>query len=164
MSHQPFIISEKFPIAAGKMFALWTRPEHLSHWFGPAGVKIVRHTMDLRPGGIYHFCLQTPDGQLMWGKWVFREIDAPRRLVWIHSFSDERGGLTRHPLSDTWPLELVSTVKFEEADGATTVTLQWDTHNATDIEQQTFDQGHDSMRQGWGGSLAQLSAYVASLA
>lgn len=100
MRRQPFIISEKLPVSAEKMFALWTNPDHLSHWFGPAGVKIVRHSMDLRVGGIYHFCLQTPDGQLMWGKWIFREIDAPRRLVWIHSFSDERGGLTRHPLSD----------------------------------------------------------------
>ncbi|MGC2458944.1 MAG: SRPBCC domain-containing protein [Gallionellaceae bacterium] len=164
MRHQPFIISEKFPVSVEKMFALWTNPDHLSHWFGPAGVKIVRHSMDLRVGGIYHFCLQTPDGQLMWGKWIFREIDAPKRLVWIHSFSDERGGLTRHPLSDTWPLQLVSTVNFQEVDGVTTVTFQWDTHNATEIEQQTFDNAHESMRQGWGGSLAQLSAYVTSLA
>jgi hypothetical protein len=30
MSRKPFVISEKFLIAAEKMFALWMAPEHLS--------------------------------------------------------------------------------------------------------------------------------------
>ena len=54
MDQTPFIISETFPIPADKMFGLWTNPEHLGKWFGPAGVKIVRQTMDLRVGGVYH--------------------------------------------------------------------------------------------------------------
>jgi uncharacterized protein YndB with AHSA1/START domain len=128
MDQTPFIISESFPIPADKMFDLWTSPEHLGQWFGPAGVKIVRQTMDLRVGGAYHFCLQTLDGPLMWGKWVFREITAPKRLAWIHAFSDEAGGLSRHPMSPTWPLELLSTVDFQEEGGGMTpmtrITLQ----------------------------------------
>ncbi len=163
MDHKSFTISGKFPISAEGMFGLWTNPEHLNKWFGPAGVKIIRHTLDLRIGGTYHFCLKIPDGQEMWGKWVFREIIAPKRLVWIHSFSDEQGGLTRHPMSATWPLELVSTLYFQESEGMTTVTFQWDTHNPTEIEQQTFDDSHESMRQGWGGTLSQLSTYVSRL-
>ena len=50
------------------------------------------------------------DGHVIWAKFVYREIAAPQRLVWVHSFSDEAGGLTRHPLSPTWPLELLTTV------------------------------------------------------
>jgi hypothetical protein len=42
-------------------------------------------------------------------------------------------------MSDSWPLELVSTVDNQENNGVTTVNVQRDTHHATDIEQQTFD-------------------------
>ena len=33
-------------------------------------------------------------------------------------------------------------------------------YDATDEEQKTFDAGHDSMRQGWGGTLDKLEGYV----
>ena len=35
--------------------------------------------------------------------------------------------------------------------------------NPTDIEPNTFDAGHDSMRQGWDGTLDQFAAYLAKL-
>jgi hypothetical protein len=35
----------------------------------------------------------------MWGKFVYREIVAPERLVFINFFSDEKGGVTRHALA-----------------------------------------------------------------
>ena len=51
-----------------------------------------------------------------WAKFVYREIVPPELLVWEHSFSDEAGGLTRHPLSPTWPLKLLTAeVTLEKA-------------------------------------------------
>ncbi len=98
----------------------------------------------------------------MWAKFVYREIVAPERLVWVHSFSDEAGGLTRHPLSPTWPLELLTTVTFEDAPGGKTkVTLRWSPLDATAEEQKTFDAAHDGMRGGWGGTFERLTAYLA---
>ena len=46
---------------------------------------------------------------------VYREIAPPDRIVFINSFSDEAGGLTRHPLAPQWPLQMLSTFTFEEA-------------------------------------------------
>lgn len=163
MKQTPFTLSESFPIAADRMFELWTQPDHLAKWFGPAGVRVVQHTMDLRPGGSYHFCLQGPVGDPLWGKWVFREITPPTRLVWLHSFSDEAGGVSKHPMSPTWPLEIVSTVEFQQLGDMTRVSLHWVTHNASDLEQQTFDDAHASLQMGWGGTMAQLQAYVIGL-
>ena len=54
-------------------------------------------------GGIYHYCLASPDGKEMWGKVIYREIEAPSRLVYINCFSDAAGSVTRHPLSASWP-------------------------------------------------------------
>ncbi len=61
-------------------------------------------------------------------------------------------------MSATWPLETLSTTTFTEHAGKTTLTLRWAAHNATAEERKTFDSAHDSMTQGWGGTMAQLES------
>ena len=141
----------------------FTEPEHMKQWWGPKGFTVIAAKMDLRVGGTYHYGLKAPDGSPMWGKFVFREIAAPERMVFVcNSFSDEAGGTTRHPLHMSWPLELMTTFTFEEQPGGKTkFTIRWQAYNATDEEQKTFDANHDSMRQGWSGTIDQLDAYLA---
>ncbi len=158
-----FVISREFAAPRALVWKCFTEPERMKEWWGPKGVTIVAAKMDLRPGGTYHCGMRMPDGAVMWGKFVYREIDPPRLLVFVNMFSDETGGVARHPLSPTWPLEMLTSVTFDEqADGKTKVTIRWSPINATAEEQATFDAGHDSMRAGWGGTLDQLSAYLAS--
>lgn len=117
--------------------------------------------MDLRPGGTYHYGMKAPDGSPMWGKFVFREVAAPERMVFVNSFSDEAGGTTRHPLHLSWPLEMLTTFTFEGLPGGRTrFTTRWQALNATPEEQNTFDINHNSMRMGWTGTLDQLGAYL----
>lgn len=106
--------------------------------------------------------MKAPDGTPMWGKFVFREIVPPERLNFISSFSDEKGGTTRHRGHMSWPLEMHSIFTFEEMPGGKAkFTVRWTTHNATDGEQKTFEAGRDSMRMGWTGTMEQLEAYLA---
>jgi uncharacterized protein YndB with AHSA1/START domain len=157
-----FVISRQFDAPRERLWRAFTEPERMRQWWGPKGVTILAATLNLRPGGAYHYGMRTPDGRVMWGKFVYRDIAAPERLVWVNSFSDEAGGITRHPLSPTWPLEMLTTVTFEnEPGGKTKLTIRWSPINPTAEEQKTFDAGHDSMRQGWGGTLDQLGAYLA---
>jgi len=120
--------------------------------------------VDLRPGGIMHYCLRMPDGNEMWGRFVYREILPPEKLVFVNSFSDEKGGITVHPMSPTWPREMLTTVTFEaQGGGKTKVTVQWALFDtATDLERKTFDEGRESMKQGWTGTFDQFDAYLAS--
>ena len=157
-----FVISRVFDAPRELVWKAFTEPARLKEWWGPKGFKVVVSNMDLRPGGIYHYGMQAPDGSPMWGKFVFREIVPPDRMVFINSFSDEAGGTTRHPGHQAWPLEMLSIFTFEEQlGGKTKVTIRWSPHNATEAERKTFDTGHDSMRMGWSGSLEQLEAYLA---
>ena len=104
-----------------------------------------------------------PDGGEMWGKFIYREIVPNKRLVWVHSFADAAGNTVKHPMSDTWPLEMLSTVTFEpDADG-TRVTVYMEPINPSDEERATFIEGMDSMKQGWGGSLDILRDYLSEL-
>ena len=158
-----FVISRVFDAPRELVWKAFTDPEHMKHWWGPKGSTVLISKMDLRVGGSYLGALRDASGQVMWGKFVYREIVSPQRLVWEHSFSDEHGGLTRHPLAPTWPLKLLTTVTFDEPrQGLTGVTLRWSPLNATAQEQATFDAAHDGMRGGWGGSFERLAAHLAS--
>jgi uncharacterized protein YndB with AHSA1/START domain len=159
---QEFTITRIFDAPRELIWKAFTEPERMKEWWGPKGSIIVASKMDLRVNGTYLGAMRDPAGRVMWAKFVYREIVEPERLVWIHSFSDEAGGLTRHPLVPTWPLELLTTVTFEEAPQAKTkLTLRWLPINATAEERATFEAGREGMYGGWNGTFDQLAAYLA---
>jgi uncharacterized protein YndB with AHSA1/START domain len=158
---EAFVISRVFDAPRDRIWKAWTEPERLKQWWGPKGFKVHTCKVELRPGGVFLYGMKAPDGGDVWGRFVYREIVAPKRLVFIVSFSDPQGGMTRHPGSPNWPLQMLSTVEFEEqGKGKTKVTVTWLPHEATDIERKTFDEGRDSMKQGWGGTFDQFADYL----
>jgi len=158
----PFVISRVFDAPRDKVWKAWTEVERLKQWWGPKGFVVTHCKVDLRPGGIMHYCLRTPDGNEMWGKFAYREIVKPERLVWINSFSDKEGGTTIHPMSPDWPREMLTKVTFEEQGGKTKVTVQWTPVDAsTEVERKTFEDGRGSMQQGWTGTFEQFEQYLA---
>ena len=160
-----FVISREFDAPRPLVFSCLTSVEHLRHWWGPKGITIVRSTMDLKAGGIYHYGMQSPDGSIMWGRMVFREIVAPERIVFINAFSDENGGLTRAPFFDgKWPLEMLTVFTFEELDlQRSRFTLAWTPENATEEERAVFATNFASAGDGWSGSLDKLENHLAGI-
>jgi len=156
-----FVITRVFDTPCERVFKAWTESDHLTQWWGPKGFTVLSCKVDLRPGGVMHYCLRGPDGRDMWGKFVYRDIVKPERLVFVNSFSDEKGGVTRHPLAPDWPLEMLSTVTFAEQDGRTKLIVQWVPLNATESERKAFEAGRSSMQQGWTGTLDNLANYLA---
>jgi uncharacterized protein YndB with AHSA1/START domain len=160
-SEHEFVVTRVFDAPRRIVFDAWTKPEHLTHWWGPISFTMRDCKVDLRPGGVFQYGMQSPAGHEMWGKFVYREIVAPERLVFVVSFTDEAGNLTRHPMSPEWPLEVLSTLTFSEVEGRTTLTMRAVPISATETERKTFEAGHGSMQQGWAGTLNQLADYLA---
>ena len=156
-----FVFTRVFDAPRAAVWRAWTEAEQLQRWFGPKGCTVPACSLDLRPGGLFHYCMRTPDGHVMWGKWTFVEIEPLEKLVVIVSFSDSQGGVSRHPMSPTWPLETLSTMTLTERAGKTELTLRWAPSNATESERQTFDASHEGMQQGWTGTMDQLAVYLA---
>jgi uncharacterized glyoxalase superfamily protein PhnB/uncharacterized protein YndB with AHSA1/START domain len=157
-----FVITRVFDAPRALVWQAFTDPKRMKEWWGPKGAKVVHSKMDLKLGGTYHYGMKTADGATIWGKFQFREIVPRERLVFINCFSDEDGGITRHPMAPSWPMLMHSTFTFEdEPGGKTKVTIRWQAYQASPEEQATFDAGHDSMRQGWSGSLDVLTDYLA---
>ena len=158
---RPFVISRTFDASRERVWKAWAERERLMQWFGPKGFTMPVAKMDFRPGGTCHSCLRSPEGHEMWGKFIYQEIVAPERLVYVQHFSDREGAVTRHPLSPTWPLQMLATVTFAGQDGRTRLTVQWLPMHPADEERQTFDSAHEGMKQGWGGTFEQLAEYLA---
>lgn len=157
-----FVISRVFNARRQRVWDAWTKPEMLALWFGPKGTTTTVLHSDLRTGGVVHFRIDTADGGRMWGKFVYREIEAPSRLVWVHSFADEQARVVRSPFGNSWPLELLTTVLFEEAGQGTRVTLTWSPIQPTPEELKSFTEAKPSMREGWGGSVEKLEKLLAA--
>jgi uncharacterized protein YndB with AHSA1/START domain len=156
---EEIVLVRDFAAPRAEVFAAWTQVEHLKQWWGPKGFTVANARLDLRPGGTFHYQLRSRGGE-MWGKFVFREVQAPERLVWVNSFSDPQGATARHAAHEDWPLEMLVEVTFLENEGGTTVTLRSSPLNATAAERKVFREGHDSMRGGWGGTFEQLGQHL----
>lgn len=157
-----FAITRNFDAPRNLVWNAFTSAEHLGHWWGPQGSSIEIKSFDLRPGGMFHYSMRFPNRPAMWGRFIYREIVEPERLVFINSFSDEAGGLGSNPwFTASWPKEILTTVVFAEHGGKTEITLTATPINATEDECTMFVNMFDSMRGGFGGTFDQLAEYLA---
>jgi uncharacterized protein YndB with AHSA1/START domain len=158
-----FTIRRTFAAKLDRVWRAWTEPEQMAKWWGPKGYASEIVKLDLRPGGICHYRLVSPDGQEMWGKLLYHEILPRERLVFITSFSDPQEGLTTHPLSPDWPREMMTTVTFSEKADKTTVMVHWVPYEASDTERAVFEAALGACEAGWTGTFEQLEDYLAKL-
>ena len=157
------VITRSFNAPRELVFKAFTQAEHLVHWWGPKGFTIEIHQLKLRPGGKFHYSMQLPDGGKMWGIFVYHEIKSPERIVFVNSFSDEKGNITRASFAQTFPLEILNEWTFTEENGKTTITLKGKPINATEEENNFFKGMASSMQQGFGGTFDQLEAYLTDI-
>jgi uncharacterized protein YndB with AHSA1/START domain len=105
------VMTRVFDAPRRKVFDAWTKPELLRQWFGRRGDVLSVCEVDLRVGGSYRFVWQLREGGEMGMGGVYREIDAPGRLVSTESFDNAEMG------------DAVNTMVLEERDGKTTMTI-----------------------------------------
>jgi uncharacterized protein YndB with AHSA1/START domain len=158
-SGELFVISRVLDASRERVWQAFAMAEALAQWWGPVGFAIEVKRLEFRPGGMFHYCMKSPTGD-MWGRFIYREIAAPERIVFINSFSDPQGEITRAPFPGPWPLEVLNTLTLLEENGKTTLNLRGGPINATAEELAVFRAGFDSMRQGFGGTWDQLAAYL----
>lgn len=126
------------------LFDCMTQPEHLTHFWGPAGTTTPLDgiTVDLRPGGAFETTMvNEADGSTYTMRAVYVEVRRPEKLVWTEPGLE--GGMT-------------TTITFTElGDGRTKVV----THQANVPAAAASPQA----RKGFLTSLDRLDAYLAEL-
>lgn len=145
------------------VFKVWSEVEHLKQWWGPTGLEISYAKLDFRPGGYFHYNMRSPEGFEMWGRFEYKEITPPEKIVFVNSFSDAECSIIRAPFSTEFPLEVQNILTFTEDNGKTILTLRGGPINASEEEHNFFKGMFDSMQQGFGGTFDQLVGYLARL-
>lgn len=93
------------------VWGAWVNAETLPTWWGPEGFSCRTNRIDLRCGGDWVFDMIAPDGTVFPNHHRYGEVRAEDRIAYA-LLRGENG--PRH--ADAW-------ASFDEADGATTVTL-----------------------------------------
>jgi uncharacterized protein YndB with AHSA1/START domain len=154
-----FRIQRTFDAPREKVWQAWADPKQFEKWWGPVGMPVTLIHTDFREGGRY---LYRADGKMgtLWGLFRYLKIERPSAMEYISSFSNEKGEVTKGPFPIDFPLEVFNRVTFIEREGRTTLTLEGHPINATPEQEAVHAQMHDSMKQGFGGTLDQLEAYL----
>jgi uncharacterized protein YndB with AHSA1/START domain len=110
-SDREIVMQRVFNAPARILFDIWTKPEHVRKWYGVRSTTVTVCDIDLRVGGAWRWVVTDPKGMEIAFSGVFREIDAPRRLVRTERFEAMPGP------------GCIVTLSFDEKDGQTTLTM-----------------------------------------
>ena len=138
------------------VWACWTDPAHIPHWFAPEPVVTRVVAFDLRPGGAFDIAM-TMDGQeFPHEPGCFLEVVEGERLTWTSAL-----GPDYRPVDPAAaPFLFTATITLADApDGAT------DYRVVARHKDASAAQAHEEMgfSQGWGTVADQLGAYAAGL-
>src|SRR5688572_2935425 len=89
-SDREIVMTRLFDAPRQLVFDAWTRPELLKRWLlGPPGHDMIVCDIDLRVGGAYRFVWSNPDGTSFGLGGVYRELEAPARIVSTERFEED---------------------------------------------------------------------------
>jgi uncharacterized protein YndB with AHSA1/START domain len=142
------------------VYETYTQAEHVAHWWGPKNMPITVHRFEPHPGGTFLYSMAIPNGEPMFGKVVYREMNPHELLSFVVSFTDAEGNPVRHPMSATWPLEVLSTLTLTEENGKTTLHMLNQPINASEEDHATFAGGLGGMTIGTDGMMENYEAYL----
>jgi uncharacterized protein YndB with AHSA1/START domain len=158
-----FSLTRRFAASPELIWRVWTEEAHLRHWWGPAGVTLEIKHLALEQGGMMLYGMKPGNGPTHWGKFVYRLIEAPTRLAYVVSFTDDQGTKIRNPMNPLWPLEVLADQRFSAVDGGCEMISRSYPINATPQERQLFQFSHAGLQMGFAASLAGLDKYLAAL-
>ena len=106
------LITREFDAPIALVFDVYTKPEHVSKWFAPAGCEMKECSIDLRVGGKYHQVFVTGEGTRCSFRGTFLEVEPPTRTVATWVFDGRPH------------LDAVETMELHEAHGVTTLRIR----------------------------------------
>ena len=147
LADDELLITRTFDAPPSVLFALWSKPEHMRRWMGPANFTCPEAEIDFRVGGTYRAMISSPEHAENWFGGVYREIVPNRRLVFTFTWDND---------GPSAGVETLVTITFEERDGKTLQTFH----------QRPFRtvERRDSHVGGWSQAFDKLGAYAAKIA
>nr|WP_294906156.1 SRPBCC family protein [uncultured Lacibacter sp.] len=67
------------------VWEVWTKPEHITNWWGPNGFTNTIIRMDVQPEGEFKLVMHGPDGKDYKNESVFKEVVKYKKLKYEHA-------------------------------------------------------------------------------
>ena len=150
------IITKLFNASIQVVFDAWTNPEHLKNWWAPKGFSTSYCSVDLKIGGLFRYCMTSPEGKNFWGKGIYQEINIPSKITYLDTFTDPDGNpvpASYYGLKSTTIQDTKVEISFEEEGQKTKVTVRYSAMVEIGVEQ-------EMAKQGWIDMLECLSNYL----
>jgi uncharacterized protein YndB with AHSA1/START domain len=147
-SERELVVTRTIDGPARIVFEAWTKPELFQRWWTPKsfGLTLISYEADVRTGGAYKLVIGHPSSEqpmAFFGRYI--EVTPHSRLVWTNDEGDEDGAVT--------------TVTFEEKDGATRVVV----HELYPSKEALDDAMASGSTSGWGEQFEQLEGLITIL-
>ena len=145
------VLERVVPVSPKKVWAAWTKPEHLMKWFCPKPWSVSSCELDVRPGGICRTVMRSPEGEDFPNLGCYLDVVDGRRLVFTDAW-------TRAWEPSAKPF-LTGIITFDDEGPATRYTARVRHWSAVDME------AHEKMgfHPGWGAATDQLEALLRAL-
>ncbi|MFT3706029.1 MAG: SRPBCC family protein [Archangium sp.] len=142
-------IEREIAVPTALVWDAWTQPEHLKKWFCPKPWHVTECEIDLRPGGVFHFKMQGPNGEKQEFTTCYLEVVKHERLIWSTVM---RPGFRPAPVA-TEPPDFTAIVEFTSLGAAKTKYVATAMHR-----DRASRDTHDKMgfTEGWGTATEQL--------
>jgi uncharacterized protein YndB with AHSA1/START domain len=147
-SERELVVTRTVDGPARLVFEAWSKPELFQRWWTPKsfGISLISYEADVRTGGAYRLVMGHPASEqpmAFHGRYI--EVTPPSRIVWTNDEGDEDGAVT--------------TVTFEERDGATRVVV----HELYPSNEDLDEAMASGSTSGWSEQFEQLDALIISL-
>lgn len=134
-----------------RLWQAFADPRQLGRFWGPPDLPATFTSFDLRPGGLAHYRMTSPEDERFHAVWRIAEVEEPRRIVFADLFTDADGAVDPDlPAGET-------VLVFEPTADGSRVTLT-----------SSFDSGEDldtmlamGMEEGYRQAFGQLDDVVA---
>lgn len=147
-SERELVVTRTVNGPARLVFEAWSNPDLFQRWWVPQsfGLTLIAYEADVRTGGAYRLVMGHPSSEqpmAFFGRYL--EVTPPSRIVWTNDEDAEGGAVT--------------TVTFEEQDGATRVVV----HELYPSKQALDEAMASGSATGWSEQFNQLDDLIVIL-
>lgn len=113
------VVTRVFNAPVTEVWKIWTEPELVKRWWGPAHFTCSTARIDFREGAVSLVSMEGPAGSgfgTTYSLWKYRKIVPHERIEFVQSLADKNGKETRPVLlgmPDDFPEQILTVVTFK---------------------------------------------------
>ncbi len=121
-------VTREFKAPLTRVWAAWTEPETLDHWWAPKPWKSKTRSMEFEEGGKRIYAMIGPEGEEHWSFAEYISITPERNFKFHDGFCDKKENTIDELPQSAW------SVDFNGHNGSTTVTVTIKHNSLSDLE------------------------------